>query len=243
MKLDLLKLHIMLLADGGIVKRERTYKIYLTNNSEILQEMFKECAKRAFGINHFITDVSRGSPQIIFHSKSAAKKLFKLSPTYRTSKYSDGTIPPAKLTSQLFKLPVKEQRELLKLLFSLEGSISVAFQQRKNKTQMLPRIKLGCTHLKLRKQLCRWLRKLGFHPTEEKEGIYLRKLADIKKFAREIKFIDGVKVCGKARFFKGMEKNELLFAILRVLRENKDSLMFNLSKEELILLIKKLTHG
>jgi len=243
MKFELLKLHVMLLADGGITERKRTFKIYLTNKSEVLQEIFKKCAQKLFGVKHFIIDTSRGTPQIIFHSTNAAKELLKLTPTYRTAIYPNRKFPPAKLTKEVFNLPLRKQKELLRLIFSLEGSISIAFQKRKGRTQILPRVKLGCKHPLLRKQLFKWLRKLGFQPTEEKEGIYLRKLEDIKKFAKEIRFVNGVKIGRKARFFQGIEKNQLLFAILWLIKMNKDSLMFDIGKKEIITLIKKLTHG
>jgi len=243
MNFELLKLHIMLLADGGIVERKRTYKIYLTNNSEILQEIFKMSARKIFKIKHFIRDDSRGTPQVIFHSKNAARELFKLSPSYRTLKHANGSFPPAKLTQTVFKIPLKRQKELLQLLFSLEGSISVTFQKRKEKTQILPRIKLACKHPTLQKQFFMWLQRLGFQPTREKEGIYLRKLTDIKKFAKEIGFVKGVKIGGKAKFFEGVEKNKLLSTILWLIKNNKNSLTFNMSKKRIIMLIRKLTHG
>ena len=122
-----LKLAIMLLGDGWSEKDRIGY----TSKDAVLLQYFGNLTKTLVGKYPKITLGDRAFKAVIY-STSLVKDLLRLSPTFRTKKFPDGSFPAAKLPDEVFNLPEKQIIEILQLIFSMEGGVTIYARKSKN---------------------------------------------------------------------------------------------------------------
>ena len=122
-----LKLAVMLLGDGWSGRDRIGY----TSKDPALLSYFNNLVKSLIGKEAKIIPGDRAFRAVVY-SKSFVKELLKLSPTFRTKKLSNGLFPPAKIPDEVFTLPKKEIVEILRLIFSMEGGVTIYARKSKN---------------------------------------------------------------------------------------------------------------
>ena len=227
----------ILLTDGSISRKGRSFSIELSGKS-------KELIRLLFGVEKFLETRDSRYPEIfrtILTNRNVAESLLKFSPTFRTKQFPDGKFPPAKLPEFIFKLNQKEKSAVLSAMFSCDGCISlwIVWNKKWKVWEIKKWVKFACKHPRLRKQTFQLLKSLGYSPVvrEINDEILLAKKKDIIKFAREIRFVDGVKVTGDSRNWEGFRKNEVLDFAVKSYDIKQDTIR-NFSRKDLHLFIK-----
>lgn len=163
----------ILLTDGGVSKISKNlYEIYITNNSETLLQLFKDCISKIFGQQKFYEYKSKTVNKVKITSKEIADFLFNLSLSYRTrpcdtypkcsrmkNKIScklclpDNGYPPVKIPDFILNNNDELKREFLKVVFSAEGCVEFYENKYryKNKTGLQRRVSLSCYNPRLLK--------------------------------------------------------------------------------------------
>jgi len=233
----------ILLTDGSISKKHNSYSIELSGKSKRLHEIFKEKMKR-LGTSKFLEICDSRYPDIrrtIVNDGKVAKSLLGIVPTFRTKQFENGNFPPAKLPEFIFDLNSKERSAVLQAMFSCDGCISlwIVRNKRWDVWEIKKWVKFACKHPRIRKQVYELLAGFGYNPVirEENDEILLTKKKDIVKFAREIRFLDGVKVTKDSRNWEGFEKNSVLDFAVESYSIKQDAIR-NFNRKELISFIK-----
>ena len=217
-----------LFSDGGISpKGKRGWLIYFRNNSEALVDLF--CKQLQELANNTVRKERRrdGSFFVRLDDLELGEKFLQISPCYRTkacgiypkcpgfnkgrcsSKQNcDRKFPPLKIPVEIHQRK-KLMREFLRIYLSCDGGVSVTVG--KNPSPFLVRkVFVNSSHPYLRDGLMKMFNHLGFDPKLYKDQIRLTKRSDITRFAKEIRFLNGIKIGRDSRRFQGIEKNELL---------------------------------
>lgn len=174
-----------------------------------------------------------GLMKAVVDSKEIGNYLVTTFGTFRTLKFSDGTLPPTQLPVSLL-YSSGHAGEFLQAAYSCDGGISLYPAYRSGPqggTQWLIRtIFLACAHPRLRADYLSLLTALGIKardvPGDEK--IKIERERDIRLFAEKIGFVPGVSVTGNSRFWKGHEKNAVLD--LAIKSYGNPSAIYGLSK-------------
>ncbi len=234
----------ILLTDGSISTKGKNFSIELTGKSEKLHKLFKEKMKSLFGVEKFLEFSDSRYPEIkrtVVSKREIAEQLLKVVPTFRTKQFPDGSFPPAKIPKFVFNLNQKEKSAVMQAMFSCDGCccLWVVKNKRWKVWEIKKWIKFACKHPKIREQVFKLLEGLGYEPVvrEVNDEILLTKKKDIIKFAREIRFVDGVEVTGDSRNWEGFEKNSVLdFAVKSY--SIKQGAIRNFERKELINFVK-----
>ena len=106
-------------------------------------------------------------------------------------------------------------REVIRLMFSCDGSpvFTQKFDKKKQIWRIVRRIKFASKNEKLLLQVSKILRILGFSPQISKHELILERKSDIIKFAKEIRFVEGVKMSKRSKW-NYLTKNAVLDLIL-----------------------------
>lgn len=204
-KENIYRLAMMLLAEGSVTLNRKGGTVKFTNTSEELKRYFKNIASQ---LNYRIK--IKDSKNLVIYSIDLAKELLRLCKNFRTKPFKkDDKIEfsAATFPVEIFQLPNSKIKELLRIYFTCEGGVVIGSDIRND--EVIVRI----CHPTLRKQILQLLDKINIKASVRGYGlIYIRRREEIEKFAKEIRFIDGVKaVRGK---HKGIEKNKLLEFII-----------------------------
>lgn len=234
---QLVRLIALLLTDGGISKASKNlYEIYITNNSNIILNMFEACIEDLFGKQKFYRYKFKTVKKVKITSKEIGIYLLKFSSSYRTRpcntypKCLDKTLcricrsingyPPARIPKFILNGKIEIRQEFLKIAFSADGCIEFYENKNKknnkksNKKSIQRRISLFCSNPYILKQFKTMIKKCGFNITFTKTEIRITGKKQLNKFKNEIGFLDGVVVSSKSKFWCGYDKNELLRIVL-----------------------------
>lgn len=208
-KILLARLIGLLLTDGSLsqIKKTKVWRISFISNSEELVNEFEKLAFDLFGLR-FRKVLYKGAIEIKHTINSEfAKELLSYSPTYRTlvkdSKETEAKIPEFIRNNQNLA------REFLKYAFTGDGTIIFNIGKARYGYRFDRCVKLYCEHSELRKQYFELLQILSYKPTMLKDAVLLRKPENIQKFAKEIGFVEDVKISGNG-LWKGITKADLL---------------------------------
>ena len=208
-KRDLAVLIGLLLTDGCVTTK---WKISFINKSEILHGIFREKIGSLFGKREF-TEVfnKNGVKRTEVNSKRIVEFLTQFTPTFRTRAFPNGELPNARIPEFFFQLSEKELEDVLRVMFSTDGSVILRIKWRKDKKkwELVREIRFFSKHPAIRRDFASLLKKLGFSPSVKSDRVILTKKKDLIKFAKEIRFVDGVKVT-QTGMWSGMEKNRVL---------------------------------
>ena len=231
----------LLLTDGSISKSKNSWDIEFTNKSKELHSIFRKVLRELFGEIHFQEGSDSRNGDIVrtrVKSKHIGDFLHKFSPTFRTKKFKNGEFPLSRLPDFVFQLKVQEIKEFLKILFSTDGCVvlSICWERKRKCWRIKPQVKITCAHPLIRKQIFDLLHNLGFSPIIHSKNfdIMLNKKSDLIKFAKEIRFVDGVKVTKNSKNWRGFEKNQILDLAIKTFELRKKDLEKFKTKEEVI---------
>ena len=202
----------LLLTDGSLWcnKKSKLWSISFTSNSD---ELVAEFENLIFELFHLKVHkrLYKGSWEVKGGiSKKVAAELTSYSPTYRTLAYSkeENKYPESKIPEFIFER-LELAKEFLRYAFTGDGTVIFNIGKARYGFRFDRCVKLYCEHPNLRKQYYELLEKLGYKPTMLKDAVLLRKPENIKKFEREIGFVEGVKISGNG-LWKGIPKSQLL---------------------------------
>ena len=172
----------------------------------------------SFGLKNnrvLIGKTSNGFPKAVVNSKEIGNWLVSTFGTFRTLKFADGSVPPAKLPAPLL-LTSGYVKEFLQTAFSCDGGISFypayTKTQRGEKKFLIRTIFLSCAHTKLRSDYIRLLAALGVEARnvagDGKVKIENRK--NIEKFYQHVGFLKNVEITNHSKFWRKSAKQEIL---------------------------------
>ena len=226
-----------LLSDGGISPRgKESWTIFFRNKDDALIGEFRKCLYSVSSRKGFLNASADGTKLVRVHSKELGEKLFKYT-AFRTSScnrypacklltggrgscmncrkvlyagkfYSDCRIP------REFFLTKKLAREFLRVFFTCDGGLSLTVGKNKNGLFIVRRLFLSVCHPKLKEDLIRLLRMLGFKPAYYSDQIRIISREQFSKFKKEIGFVKGSRVGGNSTRFNGWERSRLLDLVL-----------------------------
>lgn len=227
----------ILFTDASVSPKDKnSWRIFLGNESGIIIDLFRKCMIEVFRLDRKRIRIRKegdGFIKAVVNSKEIGNYLTARFGTFRTLKYKNGELPKA-------RLPVKQlitnnvANEFLKVAFSCDGGLCFYPAKRKGTrggTKWLIRtIFLSCHHPKLREDYIILLKSLGIKARNVfRDGkIKIEKEKDIRKFAKIVGFIEGVKVTKHSKFWEGYTKQEILKLMISSYRN--PSLIYNLSK-------------
>jgi hypothetical protein len=232
----------LLLTDGWITRNKNT--IGFSGKSEELHKIFKEKMNKIFGIKKFRKVVDKfGIVSTIVDNKEIKSELTKIIPIFRRKQFKDGKFPNCRIPEFFFKLRKHELTEIMKVMFSADGCVSIGvwWNPKEKAWKLKRRIQISSSHPIIRKQLAKLLKeKFNINAKIRWNGVVIENKSDIKKFWKEIRFVDGVKISGKSKNWKGFEKNQILDLAVKTLNLKKQDLKKFKSKEEVINFLKSL---
>lgn len=211
-------LHILatcLLTDGSLTK-DGGYRIGFYTKDETLKSFMKELI---FTLSDFRPSIYKDRNEVYairINDNNLAKKLFSLSPNFKTSPYycqskKDYLSEPQPTLSFLNSANKNTVIWSIRFAFTTDGCITIS----KSNTIEL---NLACYHSSLSKEWLKLLDHYGIsgHLGIDKtswcgiDGVRIYNISSFKKFAEIGGFIPGVKISSKSKRFKGLEKNMLL---------------------------------
>lgn len=217
---------VMLLTDGYVCKKGRYAEFAYSSKSPELTSIFAELVnmwKRDIILSEY-TD-KREVKTVYFHMK-IPNEITKLSPTFKKS--------PKKKIMEDYKSGPKPSLDFLensgnfykilgvKLAMTSEGGITFYIQKNKRNISILPRIFFSCANPDLNDGWRQIMSSIGLGMNVQKDknkwsgicGLATFDMDTIRRFREIVRFVDGVKISGKSRYCKGIEKNSLLTKLL-----------------------------
>lgn len=226
----------MLLTDGCVASSKF---LIFHNKSEVMHKLFQRQVTKIFGRVHFTERVEKnGTKRTQVTSRKIVKKLLTLCKieTFRRKQFENGEFPEVRLPSFIKKLSRDMRLKILQIIFSADGSVSVSvrWHKRNKNWEIRRRVELSCKHPQLRKDFLELIKSVGLSPRISGNNITIEKKEDILKFAKEIRFIPGVKIGGDSKFWKGFEKNQILDLAIKSLSLKKKNLEKFKKKDDVI---------
>lgn len=156
-------------------------------------------------------------------------KRFKESGVYEISVYSINLVSlvnkflfnKKRFSDDLLNADKEIKNNLLKGFYSGDGSVffSLSYRKSKEKWRIEPRVSLAVFNSRIMQDTLFILKALGYNPTNDENNINLNKKGDIKRFSREIKFIEGGK--SNSKYYGSFSKNQILKYIATHLDNDK----------------------
>ncbi|MBI2542668.1 MAG: hypothetical protein HYW24_00560 [Candidatus Aenigmarchaeota archaeon] len=234
----------LLLTDGSVTFNSRSWRIVFSGKSEELRELFKQKMKLLFSIEKFSEWTDEfGVKSLQVRQKQAASQLLRLVPTFRTKPFKDGTFPQVRLPEFFEKMSTREMAEIMKAMFSADGSIVLGVKWRQDKKMWVftRRICLTSVTPSLKEQIAEILEKrFGMKPQIWRSDVALERKSDILKFKEVIGFVKGVKISKKSKVWEGFEKTQILGLAIKTFDLKKKDLQKFKTKEDVISFLKSL---
>ena len=184
----------LLLTDGSLsqIKKTKVWRISFSSSSDELSKEFQSLIFDLFGIRAKVKIYNGAFELKHTLNRGFAEELLIYSPTYRTlennGKETEAKIPEFIVESNDLA------KEFLKYAFTGDGTIIFNIGKAMYGFRFDRCVKLYCEHSNLRKQYFDLLRKFGYKPTMLNDAVLLRKPENMRKFANEIGFVEGVKI-------------------------------------------------
>lgn len=211
----------ILYTDGCLSrKRKSSWRLFLGNTSWQVIQLFKNSLINLFDVPEkrirILEKQVNGKPyfKAIIDSKEIGNYFLEKYGTFRTLKYlsKNGKFhyPLASLPAILTK-DRKAICQFLKVAFSCDGGINL-YVARNKYIWLIRNVYLACQHPRLIKQYYLLLKKLGIAAKIlfKDELIRIQGRVNIEKFAREIGFLEGVKITQNSAYWQGIEKQKIL---------------------------------
>ncbi len=209
------KLIAITLSDGSVDRKR--YTVEFTEAEEVVNRFISEIKQIGDLKINWKTDKYKNSLRARTYSKELVKLMMKFSPTFRTRSYDKHPRNPenengyssAEIPKECFSK--KFIRTFLRYYSTCDGGPNFSVYKRKDKNclQIDMSVKIGCENPKLKQQIYDMLKKIGIQSNIIKNGISIKKIEEIKKFHKKVKFIDESKV-RRGKLFKGFKKNDVV---------------------------------
>jgi hypothetical protein len=234
---ELEKLLVMLLTEGSVSEAARSWKISFKNKSNIFVKLFVNYFKKLYGTSPRIIRTKDGTYLAYIYSTEIAKKLLSSVDSFRTKACTEKPLctlylkqkeehlkecvifdgkPYHKivLPKTLFNLPLKERREIVKILVSAEGHIVFSKISGRRPNEIVRKILITCFHPLLREQFKKLIESCGIKCSlEGRNRIRISGKDNLIKFRKEIGFLPEIKV-SKGKVWKGISKQRLLSLLI-----------------------------
>ena len=210
-----------LMTDGSLSAKGNRNRIAFASKDQILKEFMKNLLLRLSKYMPTINESKKGVFILSLSDATLSKNLFKLSPNYKTSPAQNQTIDdylsePQPNLNFLNKCDEKTLIWCIRFAFTTDGCISYPKNEK-------PELNLACYNANLCKQWQSTFEKYGIngHIGKHKSswsgasGVRVYNSESISNFWKLGGFIDGVKISKKSKRYCGVEKNELLRAIVK----------------------------
>lgn len=234
----------LLLTDGSVSFSSRSWKIVFSSKSEVLLNVFRNKMQNLFDVKSFSENIDRFKVKsLIVRNKDISNLLFKFTPTFRTKQFKDGSFPQPKIPDFIQELPKNELSEVIKVMFSADGSIVLGVKWNKFKRSWVftRRVQITTINPFLKNQLVKILKEnFQMKPQVWPKEIALERKEDILKFCKEIGFVKGLTISKKSKNWCGLEKNKILELAIRTFGLEKRDLEHFKTKEEVIDFLKNI---
>lgn len=226
----------LLMTDGCVSPKGNSWRIYFSNKSQTLIDLFRDCIIKVFNLNEervLLGKTSNGFLKAVVNSKEIGNYLVSNFGTFRTLKFKDGDETAA-------KLPITEliqngcAQVFLQAAFSCDGGLSFYPASRKGKTGdvkwLIRTIFLSCKHSRLRSEYVKLLNVFNISarnvPGDGKVKIETKN--DILKFHDKIGFLENVAVTDHSKYWRNDPKQQVLKLMVSSYEEPRK--IYNLPK-------------
>ena len=196
-----------ILSDGGIYRGK---ELYFTTTDTALIEHFRQVAAKAFNYKGYVVKRSNRSYVVKIKGEKYVRCLAEVSPGILCKPRCRVALP-----RDLYE-DLDLARWFIKILASCDGGVSVSLGRKGKYKFLVRKVFITAKDTDLRTQIINILRTLRFNPHDDKEKhVYISAKNDIIRYAKEIRFLDGVKITRNSRRFYGLEKNDLLDMVVQ----------------------------
>ncbi|MDI6806975.1 MAG: LAGLIDADG family homing endonuclease [Candidatus Aenigmarchaeota archaeon] len=232
------KLIGVLLLTDGCVKKDR-YTILFVCTDLILQKYFVSLCKERYGVLPTVSYFMKNGKETAIHNKETylqLRNLILLSSKNFHDKNKEPQLDDFQPSlSFLENENFEALKECIRLAMSTEGSIHTEFI----KNSVYPVLEFSCAHPLLCQQWKKIFNRFGIKSYISRskvtwsgvKGLRIKKLESIEKFIQIGGFIEGVKITGKSKYFRGLSKNSLL-KLLYEMRVHSFNFLINHSTVE-----------
>ncbi len=232
----------LLLTDGSVCHtKSGHWRIKFMSKSEELHKIFTSVTSRIFGVSRFHEwfDSKSGVKQIVIESKEIFDKLTAIVPTFRTLPVEE-QVTQARIPEFIFKLPKEQKAEILRVMFSTDGFVSLVPRWvTKDKCWRIDfEVTLRSKHPVIKQQIGQLLEEFGIKPIIDDTGVQIFKKSEIKIFSKEIGFVKCVKISTKSKIWKGFDKTQILDLTIKTFDMRKKDLQKFETREEIVSFLK-----
>jgi len=226
---------MFLLTDGNVsIGRNSKFEVSFVNHNFVLISEFMNTLNSLFGKHKFhLTVLPSGQFKVAVFSKDIVNFLLSFSPSFRKKECENSPIcplllgkenfscvtcspivvngrkfPPVHLPSFIFKLSQFEICEILRILTSTEGCITL--QVRKHPLKIEREVTIGCKHPILMEEFKRLFSLIGLEFHVRQDRLFISSRSSLELFKEKVGFVEGVVVARKDSMWFGVEKNRLL---------------------------------
>lgn len=211
----------ILYTDGCLSKKGKNcWRFYVSNTSWQIVEAFKESMVRLFDLPESRVRISQKQVndkpfyKAVVDSSQIGWELVRKYGTFRTQEYSNpknGSIYPAARLTFLQEENLGLVARFLKLAFSCDGGVNL-YVARSKYPFLIRNVYLACKHPLLQLDYKRLLGRIGIQAKiiRSDRKIFIQGQKKLKKFAKEIGFLEGVKITQHSVYWQGWEKNKVL---------------------------------
>ncbi len=211
----------ILYTDGCLSpKGKNSWRFYVSNTSWQVILAFKQCMINLFNLPEPRIRISikqvNGKPfyKAVVDSKEIGQLVTDKYGTFRTLKYQseiNGSLyPPARLP-ECIDTNKDTISHFLRIAFSCDGGVNL-YLSKGRYLGLIRNVYLACQHPALIKQYDYLLKKLGINGKIlwEDELLRIQGRENLEKFAKEVGFLEGVKVTQNSAYWQGSEKQTVL---------------------------------
>lgn len=212
-------LQAMLLTDGSVVPERN--QISFANTSMVLINQFCNLIEDVYDRKTGKLQNGKSAKQHVFitqlKSKEICQDLLYDVQTYRTSPFKDESYPETNLPKLWTQFNNEEIAIILRTIFDTDGgcSLRVAWRGERKCFEIERTLFIACQHPMLKIQYKELLNKLGVKCSISKDKITITSKENFELFRKLINFSDGVLIGYDSKHWQGIEKKELLSAIIQ----------------------------
>ncbi len=196
-----------ILSDGGVYRGK---ELYFVSTDIALIEHFRQAATKTFGYAGYVITRSNYSYVVKIRGRRYVECIAGVMPEILCRPQCSPRLP-----RDLYE-DLDLARWFIKVLASCDGGVSVSLGRKGKYRFLVRKVFITAKDPGVRVQIINILETLGFNPHDDKEKhVYISSKRDVIRYAREIRFLDGVKITRNSKRFYGLEKNLLLDLIVR----------------------------
>lgn len=210
----------ILYTDGCLSPKGGSWRLFLGNTSWQIIQLFKDSLINLFNLPEKRIRINErqvnGRPyfKAVVDSKEVGDYLFEKYGTFRTLKYfsenDESHYPQASLPRSLSRNKTTIC-QFLKVAFSCDGGINL-YVARNKYIWLIRNVYLACQHPTLLGQYYLLLKRLGIESKVlfKDELLRIQGKANIERFAKEIGFLENVKITQHSAYWQDIEKQQVL---------------------------------